>query len=211
MTDIRLRVRQDGVIRIRELPAAPVVRLRVLPSLLPLEIELQSDGTNIQWRYVGGSTDWTDLIAVTEISGTIEVGTVTSLPPGSLPTVVNVGTDQHAIFDFGIPSGDVLEPLIITTAGTYSVDATTNAVVVNLASSGSVTLDLPPAASRNGIPLSVADWGGNATITLTPDAGDTGGIMGLTSATLASAGQGLGTGAITTLNPNTTLAGWFAS
>lgn len=39
-------------------------------------------------------------------NATIEVGTVTSLPPGSTPTVENVGTSTNAVFNFGIPRGE---------------------------------------------------------------------------------------------------------
>ena len=38
-------------------------------------------------------------------SATIEVGTTTTLPAGSPATIVNRGTEQEAIFDFGIPEG----------------------------------------------------------------------------------------------------------
>lgn len=39
-------------------------------------------------------------------SGTITVGTVTTLPSGSDATVENVGTNTDAVFDFGIPRGE---------------------------------------------------------------------------------------------------------
>lgn len=38
-------------------------------------------------------------------SASVEVGTTTTLPAGSSATVVNVGTDQNAILNFGIPKG----------------------------------------------------------------------------------------------------------
>lgn len=38
---------------------------------------------------------------------TITVGTVTTLPPGSPVSVVNVGTPSAAVLNFGIPEGDV--------------------------------------------------------------------------------------------------------
>ena len=37
-------------------------------------------------------------------AATITVGTVTALDPGATPTVVNSGTDQAAVLDFGIPT-----------------------------------------------------------------------------------------------------------
>lgn len=39
------------------------------------------------------------------LAGSIQVGTVTTLPAGSSATVVNMGTTNSAIFDFGIPKG----------------------------------------------------------------------------------------------------------
>ena len=39
-------------------------------------------------------------------AATINVGTVTSLEPGSQPTVVNAGTENAAVFNFGIPKGE---------------------------------------------------------------------------------------------------------
>lgn len=40
-------------------------------------------------------------------NSTITVGTVTTLPPGSPATIVNVGTPSAAVLNFGIPEGDV--------------------------------------------------------------------------------------------------------
>lgn len=39
-------------------------------------------------------------------TGTMVVGSVATLPPGSEATVVNVGTDSRAILNFGIPRGE---------------------------------------------------------------------------------------------------------
>lgn len=39
-------------------------------------------------------------------TGTMVVGTVTTLPPGSDATVTNVGTDSRAILNFGLPQGE---------------------------------------------------------------------------------------------------------
>lgn len=43
-------------------------------------------------------------------SGTLAIGTVTSLPPGTTPTVVNVGTSQAAILNFGLEKGETGDP-----------------------------------------------------------------------------------------------------
>lgn len=39
-------------------------------------------------------------------AATIQIGTVTTLPAGSQATVQNVGTEEDAIFNFGIPQGE---------------------------------------------------------------------------------------------------------
>jgi hypothetical protein len=102
---------------------------------------------------------------------------------------------------------DRAEPIIIVLAGVAVVTAETQGIVINLAAPGAVELRLPSVAAQNLTELSIADWGGNATITLTPDGGET--IMGLLSAVLVSSGQGLGSGAATSLVPSETLNGWW--
>ena len=39
-------------------------------------------------------------------SATIQIGSVTTLEPGSSATVTNVGTETNAVFNFGIPKGE---------------------------------------------------------------------------------------------------------
>ena len=82
------------------------------------EIELQSSHGYIQWRYKGGQ--WNNLIAITElqvsgpqgvpgkdgITPNVQIGTVTTLEPGRQATVINRGTNERPIFDFGIPKGE---------------------------------------------------------------------------------------------------------
>lgn len=43
-------------------------------------------------------------------SATIEIGSVEKLPPDGFPTVHNIGTDTHAILEFGIPQGSKGDP-----------------------------------------------------------------------------------------------------
>lgn len=43
---------------------------------------------------------------VRQYVSSVSVGNVTTLPAGSQATVENVGTEEHAIFDFGLPKGD---------------------------------------------------------------------------------------------------------
>jgi hypothetical protein len=81
----------------------PQIRLRVLPQLLPQQIELQATDDAIQWRYLEGT--WEDLALFDDINPTITVGTVTSLAYGNAPTVTNVGVGSDVIFNFAIPNG----------------------------------------------------------------------------------------------------------
>lgn len=90
------------------------------------EIEVQKGATHLQWRYVGDA-EWTDLAALSEITGpqgeqgiqgeqgpqgetgtaaTIAVGTTTTGEPGTDAEVVNSGTASAAVLDFTIPQGD---------------------------------------------------------------------------------------------------------
>ena len=82
----------------------PQIRLRVLPQLLPLEIQLQATTTAIQWRYIG--QDWVDLADFDDINPTVSIGDVTSLAAGSPATVENVGTGSSVVLDFGLPQGE---------------------------------------------------------------------------------------------------------
>lgn len=71
------------------------------------EVELQNNGTAIQWRYVGDA-EWKDLVQLSEITGksaTISVGNVTTGEAGTQASVQNTGTESNAIFDFTIPRG----------------------------------------------------------------------------------------------------------
>lgn len=69
------------------------------------------EGHNHIWGITGpdsGPILWTDLGQITGIQGqaaTISVGTTTTLPAGQSATVSNVGTEQDAVFNFGIPKG----------------------------------------------------------------------------------------------------------
>jgi len=70
---------------------------------------------------------------------------------------------------------------IITAAGTVTVSATQPGVAIDKTVGAATTVQLPPAASRNGLPVIVKDMKGDAntnTITVLPDAGDALGIDG---------------------------------
>jgi len=99
---LRIKAQPEFAVRAKAVPP-PKVRLRVVPSLLPMQIELQNTGTMVQWRYLG--QPWQDLIAIDDLDTTVTVGTVTTLPPGSPATVVNVGTAKDMVLNFGIPEG----------------------------------------------------------------------------------------------------------
>jgi hypothetical protein len=99
---LRIKAQPEVAVRAKAVPP-PKVRLRVLPTLLPLQIELRNTGAMVQWRYLGQA--WQDLIAIDAINASVAVGIVTTLPPGSPATVVNVGTAEDMVLNFGIPSG----------------------------------------------------------------------------------------------------------
>lgn len=88
------------------------IRLRVLPSLLPKEIELQNDGTTIQWRYVDEDDDaWRDLVDVSDLVG----------PPGDdgLMTSVVAGSG------IAVDSSDPANPVVAVEANLQAYNAVT--------------------------------------------------------------------------------------
>jgi hypothetical protein len=186
-------------VRLRVSTPLPKVRLRVLPSLLPTQIELQNTGTVIQWRYIDGVSPWQDLITVLDLLPTpAEI-------LAQLLTVDGSGSGLDADLLDGLDS-TVFSRLakvvqVVTATGTAAVNAGTDVVVVNLASSGSVTLQLGPVASQAGRKVKVEQWNTNATVTVAADAGDTGGIKGASSIDLVA-------GYTTEFDPITSLSGW---
>lgn len=68
------------------------------------EVEMQINGTKLQWRYTGAAT-WSDLMDLHNY-GTVVVGTTTTGDPGTQASVVNVSQDpSNAILNFTIPAG----------------------------------------------------------------------------------------------------------
>jgi hypothetical protein len=115
----------------------PKVRVRVVPSLMPLEIELQASADAIQWRYAG--QDWADLVLFDDIDASVAIGSVTTLPAGSSATVVNAGTTQDAVLNFGIPRGQDGTMTSIVAGTNITVDDTDPAnPIVSAASSAAV-------------------------------------------------------------------------
>lgn len=96
---------------------------------------------------------------------------------------------------------------IETGSGPFVPEDTTGFLILNRTIAGDSAVNLQEVSHRNGLPLYIIDWAGNAgTITLTPYSGEK--IMGLTSASIISFAQGLGTGGKVLLIPVTTLSGW---
>jgi hypothetical protein len=85
-------------------------------------------------------------------------------------------------------------PQIVTAAGAVAVTATNTALILNKAAPSITPVQLPTIASRNRLPIFIADFAGNGgDITITPAAGEK--IMGLAANapwTVASGGAGLG-------------------
>lgn len=70
---------------------------------------------------------------------------------------------------------------IVTAAGPVTVSSTEGGVAINKTVGAATAVALPPAASRNGLPVTVKDMKGDAAtnnITVSPDAGDVLGIDG---------------------------------
>lgn len=100
---------------------------------------------------------------------------------------------------------------IVTDSNPVVVLADDGTIIFNQPTPNVTTaVSLPDVALRNGLPLVLSDFGGNAgDIVLTPSGAET--IMGLSSATLGSGGQGVGTAASITLVPSVALSGWYVA
>lgn len=76
------------------------------------EIQIQNNGTAIQWRYVG-DVSWTDLVQLSDITGAtpnMQIGTVQTLEPGQQATASMTGTPENPILNIGIPKGEKGDP-----------------------------------------------------------------------------------------------------
>ncbi len=120
-------------------------------------------------------------------------------------------TDADALFDdydAGLTAAVPDEPTQVTGA-TATISATAGSIAIVRVTPTTTGLTLPPVASRNGQPLPIFDWStisGDHTITITPDAGDAGGIMKSSTWVMVSTSAQL---ASILLYPSTTLDGWF--
>lgn len=127
----------------------PKVRVRVKPALLPRQIELQSDGDAIQWRYIGDAA-WTDIVEIDDLDATVAVGSVTTLSPGESATVVNSGTNQAAVLNFGIPrgiNGQVVSVVAGAGISVNSTDPTAPIVSASLSSLNAEDITFDPAGN----------------------------------------------------------------
>lgn len=72
----------------------------------------------------------------TVVSGTLELGTVTTLSPGSSATATNVGTAYHAIINLGLPRGDIGPTGATGNTGPAGPEGPANSLSIGTVSSG---------------------------------------------------------------------------
>jgi hypothetical protein len=135
-------------LRFRFNPDTPRLRARVYPAIPPLQVTFRNTGTMIQWR-LGESGAWQDLIEIDDINASVTVGSTTTLAPGEDATVVNSGTDQDVILDFGIPEGIQGDAATIDVGTVTTVGPADPPTVVNSGTTQAAILDfdLPSAAT----------------------------------------------------------------
>ena len=75
------------------------------------DVELRIDNGYLQWKNTTAST-WNNIYAITDITATIEVGTVTTGDADSSVTFTNVGSGKDAIFNLSIPKGTTFTPSV---------------------------------------------------------------------------------------------------
>lgn len=168
----------------------------------------------------GAKATLNTLILVNQADGTQASWQVSAVIDHTTYKEVQFAASSHqgaTAFDSATPvnlqreiSGDVAGSggvIYKTTSGNVTVGDTDGTVILNKSAPSATGITLPPVADRNNLPLKIVDYGGNAgDITITPDGTEK--IMGLSSATLVSNGQGVGLAAVITLYPDTTLGGW---
>lgn len=120
-------------------------------------------------------------------------------------------TDADSLFDdydTGLTAAIPDEPTQVTGASA-TISATAGSIAIVRVTPTTTALTLPTTASRNGQPLPIFDWStisGDHTITITPNAADTGGVMKNATLVMVSTSAQL---ASVTLLPSTTLLGWI--
>lgn len=164
------------------------------------EVELQTSGTHVQWRYVGDAS-WVNLVALSAITGpagaqgpqgakgdtgsagaaaTVSVGSVTTGAAGSSASVSNTGTSSAAVLAFTIPRGDTGSQGATGPAG--ATGATGPAGAAATVAVGTVTTG----AAGSSASVSNAGTSSAAVFNFTIPRGDT----GATGATGATGPQG---------------------
>lgn len=107
-------------------------------------VEYQSTATHIQWRYVGGTT-WTNLVALSAITGPSSTLTVGSVTTGATAAVSITGTAPSQSISFVLPPGPKGD-----TGSTGSTGSTGAAGPANSLSVGSVTTGSTAAVTITG-------------------------------------------------------------
>jgi len=179
------------------------LRLRVTPRIPPLQIELRNTGAAVQWR-LGKTGDWHDLIALAELTTSVEVGAVTTANPGQPATVENVGTEANVVLDFAIPKGDTGDAATVEVGSVDTVEPDEPASVTNVGTSSAVVLNfsLPRGNDSTVEGPSVADGAkGDVTVsgsgsvwTVAPGVIDNDKLAAMAQATLKGRGVGTGSG-----------------
>jgi|GEM_PF-2252540 len=83
-------------------------------------------------------------------AATIDPGTVTTLSAGSPATVTNVGTENAAIFDFGIPAGPAGSAATVAVNSTTTLASGSSATVTNSGTSSAALLNFGIPAGPQG-------------------------------------------------------------
>jgi len=68
-------------------------------------VELRIDGGKLQWKNTTAEA-WTDILTISSITATVELGTVSTGAAGTEAQVTNSGLGKDAVFNFIIPRGD---------------------------------------------------------------------------------------------------------
>lgn len=141
--------------------------------------------------------------------GTLAVGTTTTLEPGSKATVENIGSDNAAVLNFGIPKGEEGLAATVTVGTVTKGDAGSDPVVTNIGTLNAAILDFTLPTGENGETPTIQvgetttlPAGHDATVKATTKDGIIILDFGIPSGTTGEAGQYiLNIGTVNTLSP----------
>lgn len=141
--------------------------------------------------------------------GTLAVGTTTTLEPGSKATVENIGSDNAAVLNFGIPKGEEGLAATVTVGTVTKGDAGSDPVVTNGGTLNAAILNFTLPTGENGETPTVQigetttlPAGHDATVKATTVDNVVTLFFGIPSGTTGEAGQYiLNIGTVTTLPP----------